>query len=108
MARRATLDRKDLEFLRGMYFSPSVMAELMGGVKGRGWRKKIYRLRRLGLCTRDTREGSRAPMSWGVTQEGKQVVEMADEDWEFHLPRQHPKYRFCLARLDQVEEGETE
>lgn len=108
MARRARLDRKDLELLRVVYFAIPSMGEITGGVKGTGIEKRVHRMSRLGLCACD-RPGQHPGewRRWSVTPEGERVVEMVDEDWEFHLPRKHPNYRFCLARLDLVEEEEV-
>jgi len=101
MARRARLDRADLECLWIIYFYIPSMGELAAEAKGTGIEGRVYRMSRLGLCACDA--AGRHPgewRRWSLSPEGERVVEMTHEDIEFHLPRKYPDYHFCLARIE--------
>ena len=88
----AKITRDDSGLLRDMFFDAPTMAEMVGA-RGR-WvsscvSRRVYRLRRLGLCLCDAPTMHRdpgEPRCWALTPEGEQLVKLLDALYEYDEP----------------------
>ena len=97
----------DIRLLHDMYFDAPSMSEMVGA-RGRCASsripKRVYRLRRLGLCLCDAPTMHRdpgEPRCWALTPEGERLVELLDEIAD------GPDFVYDYKRVARIEELET-